>query len=56
MLEVTVWVNKRFIGASQQTHDVVLTSMRLNYVALTSVQRHFDGMCPLGFRNKLSLQ
>ena len=34
---------------SQQAHDVALKSMRRNDVASTSVQRHFDAMCLLGF-------
>ena len=29
-------------------NDVVLTSMRGNYVALTSIRRHFGTKCPLG--------
>ena len=30
-------------------NDVVLTSMRRDDVASTSIQRHFDTKCPLGF-------
>ena len=29
-------------------NDVVLTSMRRDDVASTSIQRHFDTKCPLG--------
>ena len=30
-------------------NDVVLTSMRRDDVASTSIQRHFDTKCPLGY-------
>ena len=29
-------------------NDVVLTSMRRDYVASTLIRRHFDTKCPLG--------
>ena len=38
---------------AQQAHDAVLTSLRRNGVALTSVRRQFDVMCLLGI-NSLS--
>ena len=35
--------------------DVVLTSMRRDYVASTSIRRHFGTKCPLGYGAKLTV-
>ena len=34
-------------------NDVVLTSMRRDYVASTLIRRHFDTKCPLGVHEEL---
>ena len=39
---------------SQQAHDVILTSMGCDDVALTSVQHHFNMMYLLGYCSKLT--
>ena len=36
------------LDSAQQTHDVEMTLMGSDAVALASVRRHFDVMCPLG--------
>ena len=33
---------------ARRKNDVVLTSMRRNYVASTFIRRHFGTLCPLG--------
>ena len=37
-----------FPAGTWRRNDVVLTSMRRDYIASASVRRHFDVMCPLG--------
>ena len=36
------------LAGTSRLNDVVLTSMRRNYVASTPIRRHFYVMCPLG--------
>ena len=43
-----------FQRAHDVKNDVVLTSMRRDYVALTSIRRHFGAKCPLGLLSALN--
>ena len=45
------WFSQRTISAGIWCeNDVVLTSMRRDYVASTLIRRHFDTKCPLGYK------
>ena len=43
------FVSSSFPADTRRKNDVVLTSMRRDYVASTSIRRYFGTKCPLGF-------
>ena len=45
-----LFLTSLFIPAGTLHDNVILTSMQRNDVAYTSVRRHFDVVCPLGFK------
>ena len=49
------YINAKAIPAgTRRQNDVVLTSMRRDDVASTSVRRHFGTICPLGYHDVAS--